>query len=166
MEGASRDSLPEGFDWDHLRSSEAAAEPGDQLRRTFGEAREEDHSTPPLSPPALLREARRLAVARRAREKVFGADLFSDPGWNILLELFIAGEEGRSITIKSACMAAGVPQSTALRYIAHLVEVGLCSRSQHPNDARSAHLRLTPRGRSKMAACLTLSAKDQGAPDA
>ena len=167
MDGAARDSLPDGFDWDHLRSAgEAAADPAQHLRRSMAEPGAEPAAAEPLPPPALLAEAQRLSAARKARDRVFGRDLFPNPAWNILIELFIAGEEGRNVTIKSACVAAGVPQSTALRHIAHLIEVRLATRAQHPSDARSAYLRLTDRGRSKMVAFISLSAAHPEAPDA
>ena len=167
MDGASRDSLPDGFDWDHLRTaSEAIADPGDQLRRTLSEPEEEAPAVEPLPPAELLAEARRLSAARRFRDRIFGRDLFANPAWNILVELFIAAEEGRNVTIKSACVAAGVPQSTALRHIAHLIEVRLTARAQHPSDARSAYLKLTDRGRSKMVAFISLSAAHPDGPGA
>jgi len=167
MDDISRDTLPDGFDWDHLRSSsEAIADTGEHLRRTLREAPDPLASIEPLPPAALLGEARRVAAARRIRDRIFGRDLFPNPAWNILLELFIAGEEGRNVTIKSACVAAGVPQSTALRHIAHLIEVRLATRAQHPSDARSAYLKLTDRGRARMVAVISLSAADPGAHDA
>lgn len=103
-----------------------------------------------LVPAHLVVLARRIATARRVRDRVFGPGMFIDPPWNMLVELFVAGEEGRSVTIKSACVAGGVPQSTALRHIAHLVDIGLCVRSQHPSDARSVHLKLTAAGHAQM----------------
>jgi DNA-binding MarR family transcriptional regulator len=167
MDGASRDSLPDGFDWDHLRSAgDAAADPSEHLRRTMTEPQERQGAVEPLPPAALLLEARRLSSGRKARDRVFGRDLFQNPAWNILIELFIAAEEGRNVTIKSACVAAGVPQSTALRHIAHLIEVRLATRAQHPSDARSAYLRLTDRGRGKMVTFISLSAAHPEPPDA
>jgi|GEM_PF-2211828 len=167
MDGASRDSLPDGFDWDHLRSAgEAAADPAEHLRRTMKEPVDGHGEPEPLAPSVLLAEARRLSAGRKARDRVFGRDLFPNPAWNILIELFVAAEEGRNVTIKSACVAAGVPQSTALRHIAHLIEVRLAARAQHPSDARSAYLKLTDRGRAKMVTFISLSAAHPEAPDA
>ena len=120
----------------------------------------------PLTPAQLLAEALRLSAERRVRDRVFGRDLFPNPAWNILLELFVAAEEGRNVTIKSACVAAAVPQSTALRHIAHLIDVRLAARAQHPSDARSAYLKLTDRGRAKMVAFISLSAARPPEPDA
>ncbi|MEA3042042.1 MAG: hypothetical protein QOC65_1531 [Sphingomonadales bacterium] len=167
MDGASRDALPDGFDWDHLRSTgETVADPGGEFRRSFREAEERMPAIEPLPPAELLSEARRLSAARLIRDRLFGRDLFPNPAWNILLELFVAAEEGRNVTIKGACVAAAVPQSTALRHIAHLIEVRLTARAQHPSDARSAYLKLTDRGRSKMVAFISLSAAHPDPPRA
>ncbi|HEX9933248.1 MAG TPA: hypothetical protein VGB08_10440 [Allosphingosinicella sp.] len=165
MDGAARDSLPDGFDWDQLRSAgEPVADPRQQLRRSLSAPVDDIPAVDPLPPGMLLAEAKRLAAARRVRDRIFGRELFPNPGWNILVELFIAAEEGRNVTIKSACVAAGVPQSTALRHIAHLNEVRLTARAQHPSDARSAYLKLTDRGRAKMVSYITLSAAAPAGP--
>lgn len=117
----------------------------------IGAAEAEDQAAPrALVPAHLVALARNVSRARRIRDRVFGPSLCINPPWNILLELFVSSEEGHHITIKSACVAAGVPQSTALRHIAHLIEIGLCVRTQHPNDARSAHLKLTRAGHAQM----------------
>lgn len=167
MDGASRDSLPDRFDWDDLRSAtDAAADPAGHARRAMAEPVPGTGAVHPLPPAGLLAEARRLSAGRKARDRVFGRDLFPNPAWNILIELFIAAEEGRNVTIKSACVAAGVPQSTALRHIAHLIEVRLAARAQHPSDARSAYLKLTDGGRAKMVAYISLSAAHPDGPDA
>lgn len=118
--------------------------PDEDLSLPLGAVETEDRAPPSaLVPGHLVALAREVSRARRIRDRVFGPSLCINPPWNILLELFVSSEEGRHITIKSACVAAGVPQSTALRHIAHLIETGLCVRTQHPSDARSAHLKLT-----------------------
>jgi len=94
--------------------------------------------------------ARAQLHARREREGIFGEGLFFEPAWDMLLELFVAHLEGRKITVKNACVASAVPQTTALRYIAHLVERGLIVRQRHPADSRSSHLVLTDEGCAKM----------------
>jgi hypothetical protein len=167
IDGPSRDHLPDDLGWDQLRStSEALADPGEHLYRSLGGAGDRFDALPALPAGELLGRAKRLWSDRGVRDRVFGGDLCPNPTWNILLDLFIAGEEGRNVTIKSACSAAGVPQSTALRHIAHLIEVRLTARAQHPSDARSAYLRLTDRGRTRMVAFLTLSASDPAEPGA
>ena len=94
--------------------------------------------------------ARAQLHARREREGVFGKGLFFEPAWDMLLELFAARLEDRAVAVKSACVASGVPQTTALRYVAHLVARGLVERRRHPADSRSTHLVLTDEGLTQM----------------
>lgn len=150
---------PDELGWDLLsRSSEPLAAAGNYP----GEVLALGASTLPIQPPLpaaeLLAVARRLWLAALIRQRLFGRELFPDPAWNILLELFVAGEQGRDVTIKCACAAAGVPQSTALRHIAHLTEIRLITRHQNLSDARSAYLELTERARTRMVEFLTLTA--------
>lgn len=160
--------LSDPFDWYRLWKNGGAtlSDPGRGAARSAKDVSEAMARVAPLPPAELLAAARRFAVARQVRDDMFGLGMFLNPGWNILLELFIAGEEGRNVTIKSACVAACVPQSTALRHIAHLNDVRLAVRAQHPSDARSAYLKLSEQGRTKMVAFLTLSARDPAAPGA
>lgn len=82
---------------------------------------------------------------RRDREQMFGnSDLFADPAWDILIDLFIAREEGNQISVSSACIAAAVPGTTALRWINVLESRGHVIRFNDPHDARRVYLTLTP----------------------
>jgi hypothetical protein len=151
--------LPYDSGWERLSStSQLLADTNEEFFQTMNDANPGPAEVATLTASQLLAAAHGLWSARGVRDRIFGRDLFPNPAWNILLDLFIAGEEGRSVTIKSACAAAGVPQSTALRYIAHLIEVRLAARQQHPSDARSAHLRLSERGRRQMVTYLSLTA--------
>jgi DNA-binding MarR family transcriptional regulator len=108
-------------------------------------------TAPPADDPAaLLETARSIYESRRMRERIFGPGLFSDPSWDILLDLYIARREERKVTVSSACIAASAPTSTATRHIAHLVQVGLAVRLARPEDARSSYLELSPRGERKL----------------
>lgn len=60
---------------------------------------------------------------RRERSRVFGDDLFSDPAWDILLELFAARLAERRMTLGD--LASVAPQSTLARWVAALEERGL-----------------------------------------
>lgn len=80
---------------------------------------------------------------RRQRSRFFSADLFGEPAWDLLLDLFIARLEGKMITVTSACIAADVPVSTALRWIGVLEAQGLVERSRNAGDQRSIWVRLT-----------------------
>ena len=80
---------------------------------------------------------------RRQRSRFFPEDLFGEPAWDLLLDLFVARLEGKMITVTSACIAADVPVSTALRWISVLEAHGLVKRSRNVGDQRSTWVRLT-----------------------
>ncbi len=86
--------------------------------------------------------------ARRARARIFGADavLFSDPAWDILLDLYASAEAGKRVTVGNACIAGEVPHTTGLRYVAALVQHGLARRVPDSTDGRRCWLELTDRG--------------------
>lgn len=92
---------------------------------------------------SVLAAAAEACAARRKLYALFGRRLFSDPSWDILLELFVSTLEGRKVTVSTACMAACAPTTTALRHVAYLVQEGLVVRRPHPADARSTYLELT-----------------------
>lgn len=95
-----------------------------------------------------------LYKARRKRSKYFGCDIFGEPGWDILLDLFSADCTGKTVSITSACIGSGVPSTTALRWIAALSDAGLLERCDDPSDRRRAFVRLSDQGRSAMAGFL------------
>lgn len=87
---------------------------------------------------------------RRARRRYFPADLFGEPAWDLLLDLFRARLEGKRISVTSACIAADVPPSTALRWIGVLEGEGLVERSRNVSDSRSTWVSLTDRAATAM----------------
>lgn len=74
------------------------------------------------------------------------AGLFGEPAWDVLLDLFVATEQNRDISVSSACLASCVPQTTALRWIGLLEKRGLVTRMDDALDHRRTFLRLTPKG--------------------
>lgn len=89
---------------------------------------------------------------RRAREKLFGTpQLFGEPTWDILLDLFIAELKNTKIQTTSACIGAQVPQTTALRWIALLERENLIHRYRDRTDSRRIYIRLTDIALGKMA---------------
>lgn len=95
---------------------------------------------------------RDIIRARRLREELFGAGLFADPAWDILLDLTAARIEGRSVAVSSLCIAAAVPATTALRWIKQLTEAGLLRRVADPDDGRRVFIELTDRAAAAMTA--------------
>ncbi|WP_404335084.1 winged helix DNA-binding protein [Sphingomonas sp. MMS12-HWE2-04] len=88
-------------------------------------------------------EIRGVIRARRLRSQFFEADLFADPAWDMLLDLFASDLERRRVSVSSLCIAAAVPPTTALRWIGTLHEAGLFERQADPADRRRAYIALT-----------------------
>ena len=97
--------------------------------------------------PLRVRQAIR---ARRLRAGIFGDDLFEDPAWDMLLDLFAAELEGTPVSVSSLCIAAAVAPTTALRWIGRLTDAGLFERRPDPQDRRRAFIALTARGSGAM----------------
>jgi len=87
--------------------------------------------------------ARLLLLQRRRRETALGADNFSDPVWDMMLDLFIARVRGEETATSSLVIAATVPQSTALRRIRELVERGDFIARADPHDGRRTFVTLS-----------------------
>jgi DNA-binding MarR family transcriptional regulator len=93
---------------------------------------------------------RMLLKARRRREAIFGEDLFADPAWDILLDMYASQLSQRRTSVTDLCHAAAVPQTTALRWISKLERDGWLRREADPFDARRSRLELTEKGISAM----------------
>ena len=104
----------------------------------------------------LISLARHVHAFRQKRGNIFGSnDLFGEPAWDILLDLFIAACEAKPVSISSACIGAGVPTTTALRWINTLEARGMVKRYNDPDDARRVFLRLKGETKSRMERYLT-----------
>jgi hypothetical protein len=88
--------------------------------------------------PAL---ARRLFRDRKLREHFFEPQLFQDPSWDILLDLFASAAEGQRVSVGSACLA-GAPATTGLRHLQHLEQIGYVRRTPG-SDRRKVYVELT-----------------------
>ena len=101
---------------------------------------------------------RRVQKARKIRAEFFGQDLFADPAWDMLLELYANELAQQRISVSSASAAAGVPNSTGLRWMAALEERNLVARTRDPLDARRVWISLTAQGASLMHRYFTATA--------
>lgn len=109
--------------------------------------------------PDALEHARELVAAYRRRNQLFedqgSADLFADPAWHMLLDLFIAARTDKAISVSSLCIASLAPQTTALRHINTLVKRGLIVRTRDAGDSRRIFLTLAPATHAMMEAILS-----------
>lgn len=92
------------------------------------------------------REVRAILKLRRNRDRHFEAALFADPAWDILLELYAAELGQQRLSVSSVCLGAGVPATTALRWIGILENKGLIQRRADRLDGRRVFLLLTCAG--------------------
>lgn len=94
--------------------------------------------------------ARNLQRLRAKRERIFGASLFGEPAWDILLDLYVSEANGREECVSNACLASRVPPTTALRWLRGLEEQGWISRRADDADRRRTLVKLTPKARDAM----------------
>lgn len=95
---------------------------------------------PPLPDARLVRG---IIRQRQLRARFFDGELFSDPAWNMLLDLSAARVERKRVSVTSLCIASGAPPTTALRWIGQMVEAGLFVRVCDDSDRRRAFIELT-----------------------
>jgi hypothetical protein len=96
--------------------------------------------TSPLPDPRLVRQ---VIANRQARGRFFDPALFGDPAWDMLLDLTAAQGEGVQVSVTSLCIAAGVPATTALRWLTQMVESGIFVRLPDPADKRRAFIAMS-----------------------
>ncbi|QIK78017.1 MarR family transcriptional regulator [Sphingomonas piscis] len=82
--------------------------------------------------------------ARRLRVRYFHKNLFADPAWDMMLELLLAELIDRRMTVSRLCASAGVPATTALRWLNNMVQQRLLVRRDDPLDARRSFVELAP----------------------
>jgi hypothetical protein len=120
-----------------------------------GSAASEPAETTPARPARPARNhlalARKAYALRRKRASVFGnPDLFGEPAWDILLDLYIAAGEGKPVSVSSACIGSAAPATTGLRWLGVLADEGLVVREADAEDHRRVLVRLTPAGQAAM----------------
>ncbi|WP_084174522.1 response regulator [Afifella pfennigii] len=145
---------------DFLQKPVLPEEVASAVRRAFELINNASAAEKPLpSQPDYLRA---LVAARVDRQTIFKADLFSDPAWEMLLDLAVAEASGRWISVTSLCLASGVSTTTALRRIDDLQDAGLVERFPDEADRRRIIVRLTETGRSRMKAFIERQASRLG----
>jgi len=90
-----------------------------------------------------LEQVNWLIRARRARARYLTPELFSDPAWDILLDLLRAELAHDRISVSSACLAGTVPPTTGLRWLKALEDRGLVLRQADLHDARRTFVSLS-----------------------
>jgi len=104
---------------------------------------------PATKPGLVQRSANHVGAVRHyLRHRRLRADLLpkalqADPVWDILLDLYAAHLDDKDVSVSSACMAAAVPPTTALRWLKLMARHRLIERVADLRDGRRVFVRLT-----------------------
>ena len=90
----------------------------------------------------------RLLRELRLRDQMFPADIAHGPGFNMLLDLAQSAQTGRAVCVSSLCFASLAPETTALRHIGILVELGWVERHAVMVDPKADRLGMAASGGS------------------
>ena len=127
-------------------------------RLAHGETGDETHDRPTRDEAAAAPDARELAkqllAQRMARFDHFPAELFHEPAWDMLLALFVAHEERRTLNVKALVGTAHTPVTTSQRWIDHLHKLKLVDRVIDPHDRRRMEVSLSDTGQTAVRAYL------------
>jgi DNA-binding MarR family transcriptional regulator len=117
--------------------------------------RQEAESSNELPSEALLERARSMLGQRQARERLFSRAMIGGPAFDLLLSLYVRSGE-KEISLTSLAKPAGVPYSSAMRWIRYLADKGFVERAESRSDRRVTCVQLTPAGREVMDELLAL----------
>lgn len=142
----------------HPQVQQATGEPGRQrlqntVHGTFRPATARSGATSAVTQDLEMVEA--MISIRGLRDRFFESDLFFDPAWSMLIDLYRAELKGQRLSVTSVCIASGVAGTTALRYVSALEDRGYLTRLPDAKDKRRAFVALTPKAREKLDAYFT-----------
>jgi len=93
-----------------------------------------------------------ILALRRARSEILGEGLFSDPAWDMLLQLFAAKLRGSDVSLTD--LVTDVPDSTRARWAGLLQERGLITCRADALIPSVLWIELSARGSMKMSELL------------
>jgi DNA-binding MarR family transcriptional regulator len=138
---------------DHEASKDQPSEIHDEVERLVDAferapgpaviAASDDEPAPDVDPARLAKDIHAILRLRRERDDYFQDTLFADPAWDMLLELLEARLLDQQLSITGLCASAGVPTTTALRWLNVLVAKGLIERKRDVADRRRVYVEIT-----------------------
>jgi hypothetical protein len=91
--------------------------------------------------------ARQILAGRKQRDRYFDPMLFSNPAWDILLNLYVADGEGKPFNVLDTCLTSAVPQGVALRWLTYLEQEDMVIEVPDPARPRQTLIRLSDQTR-------------------
>ncbi|APZ97433.1 hypothetical protein BWQ93_02205 [Sphingopyxis sp. QXT-31] len=111
---------------------------------------ETDPSVPISFDEGRAAEAARMYKERRLRDRFLPSNLFAEPAWDMLLDLYRAHYRKSDVSICSLCLASCVPTTTAHRWIDTMEDAELFKRTCDQTDRRRIFVELTEGARLAM----------------
>lgn len=129
----------------------------ERVRSVAARSRGEIVATVPTGPeePDDVERAQALLTQRRARDAAAGplAELFGEPGWDILLTLFVALEQGRTMRPPAIAGAIAIRPAVLGRWLKVLETRGLIWSAEEAGEA-PAPVSLTNEGMALALRCI------------
>lgn len=114
---------------------------GHRLRDSASEGTSSGH---PRRQQALA-NAKRALRRRLLRQQLLGSpEIFAEPAWDMLIELFIHECGDRPISTGSLCGTVERPLTSAMRVLQKLCDAELVFRTGDPDDGRRQYVHLAP----------------------
>ena len=95
---------------------------------------------------SVLGRVRARDTGRRIRARVLAPELFSDPCWDMLLDLYDAYLSGARLTVSALADGAGLPLTTTIRRLDLLATNELVIRTPDSSDRRRTFVELSDSG--------------------
>lgn len=111
-------------------------------------------SEPAVNPLTMEDFVLSLLAWRSGRQHFFGDDLFCDPAWDILLQLFLARLNSVGLTLAELSRALDLPNSVTSRWLTALSEQGLVAECERLSIRSSAWFKLRLPALRAMQCCL------------
>lgn len=108
--------------------------------------------------------AREEYDARRRRDQLLGVDLSAEPGWDMLLDLYVEHDRGQPVELARLHATLPVALTTALRWIGLLIDAGLVKQRRAEDNRDRIELELTTRGTETLEAYLRDRLERRAAP--
>jgi DNA-binding MarR family transcriptional regulator len=121
------------------------------LQRLTGPTRRvSDRSVEVASRDALSSVAQLSLAVRQERNQHFSPAMFGEPAWDLLLALYVEQAENEAPTVSMLAKVAGIPITTALRWMDYLEEKRLIERERSSFDRRASTVTLSESGRTRL----------------
>jgi len=98
----------------------------------------------------LVEHARQTFANRAQRTRFFNNAMFGEAAWDMLLALYATEQSGSRHTVSGVVNLAGVPPTTALRWLDFLEQEQLITRKPNPTDRRVSYVGLTDKAREAL----------------